>query len=396
MARQSRSPFLTIAEAAELLRLKKHTLDNMRWQGPAHPFASTAVASSTIAMSSRTGPKAAAEHRLAGARRKSAHSSWRLAAVALHAAPLYGTTPCSRLERVAQRSQLDSIGSIGPLRVGDLVLIRLTGPSRRPSQAAAPICRESAYLLKPVPAVAGDRVCRFGTAFLSASGSRRSPFARDSAGRPMPIWQGCRTSRAGELFLLADIQPSFDSRYFGAVRTEHVVGRAVRFGRRRPTDSLSTSVHHRRACASPPDGLPSYWIKINNRLRRRQKKKRTLGCLTSSADGCPGRHRDNDDKGGPALGRRPRAVGLYRAAEEWPRDRAACGVSAHSGYDPSRALAAPCVPDHVAQALTRGLERGAIRRHCCAPPLPTARLFTLSASLIALSWTRGLACPATR
>ena len=38
MTRQPRSPFLTIAEAAELLRLKKHTLDNMRWQGTGPPF----------------------------------------------------------------------------------------------------------------------------------------------------------------------------------------------------------------------------------------------------------------------------------------------------------------------------------------------------------------------
>ena len=33
-----KSLFLTVAEAAELLRLKKHTLDNMRWQGTGPPF----------------------------------------------------------------------------------------------------------------------------------------------------------------------------------------------------------------------------------------------------------------------------------------------------------------------------------------------------------------------
>ena len=38
MTKQPKSPFLTIAEAAELLRLKKHTLDNMRWQGTGPPF----------------------------------------------------------------------------------------------------------------------------------------------------------------------------------------------------------------------------------------------------------------------------------------------------------------------------------------------------------------------
>ena len=38
MTKQRKSPFLTIAEAADLLRLKKHTLDNMRWQGTGPPF----------------------------------------------------------------------------------------------------------------------------------------------------------------------------------------------------------------------------------------------------------------------------------------------------------------------------------------------------------------------
>jgi hypothetical protein len=33
MPEQSNSPFLTIREAADYLRLKKRTLDNMRWMG---------------------------------------------------------------------------------------------------------------------------------------------------------------------------------------------------------------------------------------------------------------------------------------------------------------------------------------------------------------------------
>ena len=38
MPRSKRSSLLTTAEAAELLRLKPHTLENMRWQGtgPVH------------------------------------------------------------------------------------------------------------------------------------------------------------------------------------------------------------------------------------------------------------------------------------------------------------------------------------------------------------------------
>lgn len=38
MARHRRSTLLTTTEAAELLRLKEHTLENMRWQGTGPPF----------------------------------------------------------------------------------------------------------------------------------------------------------------------------------------------------------------------------------------------------------------------------------------------------------------------------------------------------------------------
>jgi hypothetical protein len=38
MVKSRRSPLLTTPETAERLRLKKHSLDNMRWQGTGPPF----------------------------------------------------------------------------------------------------------------------------------------------------------------------------------------------------------------------------------------------------------------------------------------------------------------------------------------------------------------------
>jgi hypothetical protein len=38
MARHRKATLLTTAEAGELLRLKTHTLENMRWQGTGPPF----------------------------------------------------------------------------------------------------------------------------------------------------------------------------------------------------------------------------------------------------------------------------------------------------------------------------------------------------------------------
>ena len=51
--------------------------------------------------------------------------------------------------------------------------------------------------------------------------------ATDQLARPMPVWQGCRTLRTEEVFLLADHSLSFDSRYFGPLQTQHIVGRAT-------------------------------------------------------------------------------------------------------------------------------------------------------------------------
>ncbi|MFB9948895.1 S26 family signal peptidase [Rhizobium puerariae] len=83
-------------------------------------------------------------------------------------------------------------------------------------------------LLKRVLALAGTEVCRDGaqiTVYGMTYGQARE---RDSQGRPLPIWQGCRTLRAGEAFLMNwDAPDSFDGRYFGPLPLATVVGRAV-------------------------------------------------------------------------------------------------------------------------------------------------------------------------
>jgi type IV secretory pathway protease TraF len=111
-------------------------------------------------------------------------------------------------------------------QVGDLALVRLTGPIAALVGRRANLQR-SAYLLKPVSAVAGDRVCRFSThVFVRRRLAALARFS-DTAERPMPIWHGCRTLRDGEYFLLADHLASFDSRYFGPLRTQQLVGAPI-------------------------------------------------------------------------------------------------------------------------------------------------------------------------
>ena len=52
--------------------------------------------------------------------------------------------------------------------------------------------------------------------------------ARDRRGRELPVWQGCRTLRASEIFLMNwDVQDSLDGRYFGPIPKNSIVGRAL-------------------------------------------------------------------------------------------------------------------------------------------------------------------------
>lgn len=79
-------------------------------------------------------------------------------------------------------------------------------------------------MLKQVAAVPGQRICRTGPWVLVdglvVARARRS----DRAGRALPRWSGCRTLRAGELFLLNPAAAdSFDGRYFGPVRAGAII-----------------------------------------------------------------------------------------------------------------------------------------------------------------------------
>ena len=114
----------------------------------------------------------------------------------------------------------------GPPHLSDRALVRLP-PHLADLAARRGYLAPSAYLLKPVAAVSGDRVCRLGT-HISVNGRLVARAAvRDHRGRALPIWLGCHKLRTGELFLLATDANSFDSRYFAAVSAGAVTGRAV-------------------------------------------------------------------------------------------------------------------------------------------------------------------------
>jgi conjugative transfer signal peptidase TraF len=110
--------------------------------------------------------------------------------------------------------------------VGDLAVVRLP-PQIAPLAADRGYLPRTAYLLKTVVAAGGDRVCSYGGYVIVHGVYMARIRVADRRRRPLPHWQGCRGLRPAELFLLAREPESFDSRYFGPIRADYVVGRAT-------------------------------------------------------------------------------------------------------------------------------------------------------------------------
>ena len=93
-------------------------------------------------------------------------------------------------------------------------------------------CGGTQSLLKPVAAIAGDRVALDGRGF-TVNGTllpNSAPLAKDGMGRPMPTdgRTPLHTVPPGKLWLISTFSPhSYDSRYFGRVDVEAVKSVAV-------------------------------------------------------------------------------------------------------------------------------------------------------------------------
>jgi conjugative transfer signal peptidase TraF len=110
---------------------------------------------------------------------------------------------------------------------GDLVAAALP-------EEAATLAAERGYLplglpvIKTVWAAAGDRVCAEAGRVSAPGRPDLVALPHDRSGRALPLWSGCRFLNPGEVFLVSDeVSTSFDSRYFGPVGTESVLGRVV-------------------------------------------------------------------------------------------------------------------------------------------------------------------------
>ena len=114
----------------------------------------------------------------------------------------------------------------GPVKKGALAAIRLPSPLLKLA-ARRGYLGPRALLIKPVAATAGDIVCRRGQLVTINGAMAASVRTVDAQGRKLvPMRQGCRRLRAGQVFVLSRAPGSFDSRYIGVVDGPHILGRA--------------------------------------------------------------------------------------------------------------------------------------------------------------------------
>ena len=114
----------------------------------------------------------------------------------------------------------------GRLAVTELVAVR-------PPEPLATFLDLNGYLpigvpmLKRVLALPGQTVCRKELTIFVDEIDMGNALSRDSRGRPLPVWQGCRVVGTDELFLMNwQSENSLDGRYFGFFPSSSVIGKA--------------------------------------------------------------------------------------------------------------------------------------------------------------------------
>lgn len=119
------------------------------------------------------------------------------------------------------------VAPVRRLDVGDLVVAL-------PPDPLAAFLAERGYLARNVPlikrvlALPGTTVCRRGTTIWAYDRAYGEARTRDSRGRDLPAWQGCRPLTDKEVFLMNwDAEDSFDGRYFGPLPATAVTARVI-------------------------------------------------------------------------------------------------------------------------------------------------------------------------
>ena len=86
-------------------------------------------------------------------------------------------------------------------------------------------------LIKTVLAVEGDEICYHKNGVSVPKHADISRQSQDALGRDMPAPSGCVTLKLDEYFLVSpDVQTGFDSRYFGPVTLDNILGEVEYLG----------------------------------------------------------------------------------------------------------------------------------------------------------------------
>lgn len=113
------------------------------------------------------------------------------------------------------------------LQVNDVVLVRLPFEAARLADQRHYL-RFGVPILKRIGALSPQSVCIDNNRVLIDQTLVARTLQRDGAGRLLDPWAQCRSLNSDELFLLSTTHPaSFDSRYFGPVSRQLVIGRAI-------------------------------------------------------------------------------------------------------------------------------------------------------------------------
>lgn len=122
---------------------------------------------------------------------------------------------------------LYAVRPIGGLHVGDLMVVM-------PPEPVATFLSKGGYLPKGVPllkhvaALPGQTICRVGRTVTIDGVVTAQARERDSRGRDLPVWSGCRIVARSEIFLMNfQVPDSLDGRYFGPIPAASIIGRAV-------------------------------------------------------------------------------------------------------------------------------------------------------------------------
>jgi conjugative transfer signal peptidase TraF len=115
----------------------------------------------------------------------------------------------------------------GKLTAGEFLVVK-------PPAALAQFMASRRYLalgvplIKHVAALPGQIVCRSGFTITVNGIAKAQALDRDTRGRELPVWQGCRAVQTDEVFLMnAAVPDSFDGRYFGPVPDSTIIGSAT-------------------------------------------------------------------------------------------------------------------------------------------------------------------------